>query len=115
MPNRLPLVAGTRCKHPTVFGINRAKVAQPCRLDTAQRIAPDGTISAVVFATRKENRIALLALDIPQPTCARGILRRVNAVRPPPAVVRFADHVTAAIEVIKQVVKRHENFVVQSR
>ncbi len=66
---------------------------------------------SVVFATRKENRITLLPLDIPQPNRSLGILRCANALRAP-AVMRFADHVTAAFEDIKHLIKRHENAVV---
>jgi DNA-binding transcriptional LysR family regulator len=66
---------------------------------------------SVVFATRKENRITLLPLDIPQPNRSLGILRRGNAVRGP-AVERFSAHVIAAFDEIKHLIKRHENAVV---
>ncbi len=66
---------------------------------------------SVVFSARKENRITVLPLDIPQPNRSLGILRRVNAVRAP-AVDRFAAHVTGAFEAIKHLIKRHENAVV---
>ena len=69
---------------------------------------------SVVFATRKENRITLLPLDIPQPNRSLGILRFANATRAP-AVVRFADHVTDASEAIQYLIKRHENAVVWGR
>lgn len=69
---------------------------------------------SVVFATRKENRITLLPLDIPQPNRSLGILRRVNEARAP-AVDRFAAHVTGAFDAIKHLIKRHENAVVWGR
>jgi DNA-binding transcriptional LysR family regulator len=69
---------------------------------------------SVVFATRKENRITLLPLDIPQPNRSLGILRRAS-VLPAPAVTRFADHVIGAFADIKHLIKRHENAVVWGR
>lgn len=69
---------------------------------------------SVVFAARKENRITVLPLDIPQPNRSMGILRRTNAARAP-AAVRFADYITGAFEDIKHLIKRHENAVVWGR
>lgn len=65
---------------------------------------------SVVFALRKEARITLLPLDIPQPNRSLGILRRAHAARSP-AVERFAAHVTGAFEEIKHLIKRDENAV----
>ena len=69
---------------------------------------------SVVFAQRKENRIAVLPLDIPQPARSLGILRRVAEPRSP-AAERFAAHVIAAFEELKHLIKRHENAVVWGR
>lgn len=66
---------------------------------------------SVVFALRKENRIAVLPYDIPQPNRALGILRRVNVARAP-AAERFAGHVISAFDDLKHVIKRHENSVI---
>ena len=66
---------------------------------------------SVVFAIRKESRITLLPLDIPQTNRSLGILRRVNVARAP-AVERFSGHVVGAFEAIKHLIKRHENAVV---
>jgi DNA-binding transcriptional LysR family regulator len=69
---------------------------------------------SVVFAQRKENRIAVLPLDIPQPNRSLGILRRAGGVRPQ-AADRFALHITTAFEDLKHLIKRHENAVVWGR
>ena len=69
---------------------------------------------SVVFAQRKENRIAVLPLDIPQPARSLGILRRTANPRSP-AAERFAAHVIAAFEELKHLIKRHENAVVWGR
>ena len=68
---------------------------------------------SVVFAQRKENRIAVLPLDIPQPARSLGILRRSGTRSP--AAERFAAHVIAAFEELKHLIKRHENAVVWGR
>ena len=66
---------------------------------------------SVVFALRRENRITLLPLDLPQPNRSLGILRRAQTARVP-AVERFSAHVVGAFEEIKHLIKRHENAVV---
>lgn len=66
---------------------------------------------SVVFAQRKENRIAVLPYDIPQPNRSLGILRRRNIARAP-AAERFAGHIIAAFEDLKYVIHRHERSVV---
>ena len=68
---------------------------------------------SVVFAQRKENRIVVLPLDIPQPARSLGILRRV--AERSPAAERFAAHVIASFEELKHLIKRHENAVVWGR
>jgi DNA-binding transcriptional LysR family regulator len=69
---------------------------------------------SVVFAQRRENRIAVLPLDIPQPNRSLGILRRVKPSRPQ-AADRFAAHVVGAFDELKHLIKRHENAVVWGR
>lgn len=69
---------------------------------------------SVVFAQRKENRITVLPLDIPQPNRSLGILRRVSTARSQ-AADRFAAHVVAAFDDLKHLIKRHENAVVWGR
>jgi len=66
---------------------------------------------SVVFAHRKENRITVLPLDIPQPNRALGLLRRTAPPRPE-AAERFAAHVIAAFADLRHLIKRHENAVV---
>jgi DNA-binding transcriptional LysR family regulator len=69
---------------------------------------------SVVFAQRKENRIAVLPLDIPQPNRSLGILRRVRGPRSP-AADRFAAHVITAFQDLRHLIKRYENSVVWGR
>lgn len=69
---------------------------------------------SVVFAQRRENRVTVLPLDIPQPNRSLGILRRTG-VEPPQAVTRFAAFVTAAFDDLRHLIKRHENAVVWGR
>ncbi len=69
---------------------------------------------SVVFAQRRENRITVLPLDIPQPNRSLGILRRVKPTRPQ-AADRFAAHVVGAFDELKHLIKRHENAVVWGR
>lgn len=66
---------------------------------------------SVVFAGRKENRVAALPFDIPQPNRSLGILRRINTARSP-AAERFATHIITAFADLKHIIKRHENSVV---
>ncbi len=69
---------------------------------------------SVVFAQRKENRIAVLPFDIPQPNRSLGVLRRTTGARSP-AVDRFAGHIIAAFDDLKHLIKRHENAIVWGR
>lgn len=69
---------------------------------------------SVVFALRKENRITVLPLDIPQPHRSLGILRCTGAARSQ-AAERFAAHVIAAFAELRHLIKRHENAVVWGR
>ena len=66
---------------------------------------------SVVFAQRKEQRVTVLPLDIPQPNRSLGILRRVTPNRPQ-AADRLASFVCSAFEDLKHLIKRHENAVV---
>jgi DNA-binding transcriptional LysR family regulator len=66
---------------------------------------------SVVFAQRKEQRVTVLPLDIPQPNRSLGILRRVTPNRPQ-AADRLASFVCSAFEELKHLIKRHENAVV---
>jgi DNA-binding transcriptional LysR family regulator len=69
---------------------------------------------SVVFAQRKENRVTVLPFDIPQPARSLGILRRIHATRPV-AADRFAQHIAAAFEDMRHLIKRHENAIVWGR
>ena len=69
---------------------------------------------SVWFAERKQNRIAVLPVDIPQPLRNLGILRVAG---PPtnPAAAAFADFVVQSFETMQQQILRHENAVVWRR
>jgi DNA-binding transcriptional LysR family regulator len=69
---------------------------------------------SVVFAQRKENRITVLPLDIPQPNRSLGILRRASTNRSQ-AADRLASYIGTAFEELKHLIKRHENAVVWGR
>jgi DNA-binding transcriptional LysR family regulator len=69
---------------------------------------------SVFFAERKQNRIAVLPVDIPQPQRNLGILRRAGAERNP-AAGAFAAFVAAEFDQMKQLIQRHENAVVWRR
>jgi DNA-binding transcriptional LysR family regulator len=69
---------------------------------------------SVVFAQRKENRVTVLPLDIPQPNRSLGILRRASVNRSQ-AADRLAGFVCVAFEDLKHLIKRHENAVVWGR
>lgn len=69
---------------------------------------------SVVFAQRKEARIAVVPFEVPPPHRSLGILRHARAARNP-AAERFAAHVVAEFEELRHLVKRHENAVVWQR
>jgi len=69
---------------------------------------------SVVFAERKQNRITVLPVDIPQPQRNLGILRLAGAQQNP-AAAAFTDHVVAAFDAMKQLIQRHESAVVWRR
>lgn len=66
---------------------------------------------SVLFAQRKDNPLAVLPYEIPQPNRSLGILRLVSRPRSP-AAERFAAHIINAFEDLKHIIKRHENAVV---
>lgn len=66
---------------------------------------------SVVFAQRKDNRLAVLPYEIPQPNRSLGILRLAARSRSP-AAERFAAHIVNAFEDLKHVIKRHENAII---
>jgi len=69
---------------------------------------------SVVFAQRPENRIAVLPLDIPQPTGSLGAFapHRTAPLRRRRAVRGACDR---GIKELKHLIKRHENAVVWGR
>jgi DNA-binding transcriptional LysR family regulator len=69
---------------------------------------------SVWFAERKQHRIAVVPVDIPQPQRHLGILRPLG---PPknPAAGAFADFVTQSFQSMQQLILRHENAVVWRR
>ncbi len=69
---------------------------------------------SVVFAERKQNRITVLPVDIPQPQRHLGILRRADSAGNPAAGL-FADFVVQSFGAMQQLILRHENAVVWRR
>ncbi len=69
---------------------------------------------SVWFAERKQMRIAVLPVDIPQPARNLGILGPAGGGRNP-AAAAFADFVVQSFESMKQLIQRHENAVVWRR
>lgn len=69
---------------------------------------------SVWFAERKQNRIAVLPVDIPQPQRNLGVLRLAGAPTNP-AATAFADYVVQSFETMQQQILRHENAVVWRR
>jgi DNA-binding transcriptional LysR family regulator len=67
---------------------------------------------SVVFALRREARITVLPLDIPQPARSLGLLRRALP-ETPQAVLRFAAHVTGGFDAMRALIKRHESAIVR--
>ena len=69
---------------------------------------------SVWFAERKQNRIAVLPVDIPQPQRNLGILRLTGPAKNPAGEV-FADYVVQSFQAMQQLIQRHENAVVWRR
>lgn len=69
---------------------------------------------SVYFTERKQNRLAVLPVDIPQPQRNLGILRLAGDQRNP-AAQAFAEHVARAFESMQHLILRHENAVVWRR
>lgn len=66
---------------------------------------------SVVFAHRKDRRITVLPVEIPQPARTLGILRLADGPRLP-AAERLARHITDRFDDLRQLIKRHENSIV---
>jgi DNA-binding transcriptional LysR family regulator len=69
---------------------------------------------SVIFAERKQNRLSVLPVDIPQPQRNLGVLRLADSDENP-AANAFADFVIDAFDAMKQLIQRHENAVVWRR
>lgn len=69
---------------------------------------------SVYFAERKQNRLAVLPVDIPQPQRHLGLLRSSGPPRNP-AAAAFADFVVQSFESMQQLILRHENAVIWRR
>ena len=69
---------------------------------------------SVYFAERRQNRLAVLPVDIPQPQRNLGILR-VAGRSMNPAAASFADFVIESFNSMQQLILRHENAVVWRR
>lgn len=69
---------------------------------------------SVWFAERKQARIAVLPVDIPQPQRNLGILQLAGPARNP-AASAFADFVVQSFHSMQQLIQRHENAVVWRR
>jgi DNA-binding transcriptional LysR family regulator len=69
---------------------------------------------SVYFAERKQNRLAVLPVDIPQPQRHLGLLRAAGPHRNP-AAAAFADFVVQSFDSMQQLILRHENAVIWRR
>jgi DNA-binding transcriptional LysR family regulator len=69
---------------------------------------------SVFFAERKQNRLAVLPVDIPQPLRNLGILRLAGEQQNP-AAAAFASFVIDSFTATKQLIQRHESAVVWRR
>ena len=69
---------------------------------------------SVWFAERKQNRIAVLPVDIPQPQRNLGILQLAGPAKNP-AALAFADFVVQSFANMQALILRHENAVVWRR
>jgi DNA-binding transcriptional LysR family regulator len=69
---------------------------------------------SVWFAERKQNRIAVLPVDIPQPQRNLGILR-LPGPQKNPAALAFAEFVVQSFQSMQELIRRHENAVVWRR
>ncbi|SFZ86869.1 DNA-binding transcriptional regulator, LysR family [Devosia enhydra] len=68
---------------------------------------------SVLFAMRKDNRVAVVPFAIPQPDRNLGILRLVDAPRAP-ATDRLVLHLVAVFDTLRHVIRRHEDALVWS-
>ncbi len=69
---------------------------------------------SVVFAERKQNRVTVLPVDIPQPQRNLGILRQAGDTRNP-AAIAFTAFVSNSFETMKNLIQRHEDTIVWRR
>lgn len=68
---------------------------------------------SVLYALRKERRVTVLPISIPQPDRSLGILRRLDAPRAP-AAERLVQHIISVFEDLRQTIQRNENAVTWS-
>ena len=68
---------------------------------------------SVWFADRKQGRIAVLPVGIPQPQRNFGIRRRADPPANPAAA--FGDYVIKSFETMQALIARHQNAVVWRR
>lgn len=66
---------------------------------------------SVVFSLRRENKISILPLEIPQPERTLGILT-LSKAKPNPAARKFAHHVIHEFMDLKKMIGRHERAIV---
>jgi DNA-binding transcriptional LysR family regulator len=66
---------------------------------------------SVVFSVRKENKISIVPLEIPQPERTLGIITRRKAYANP-AARKFADHVKSEFMDLKRLIERHQRSIV---
>ncbi|MBU4529196.1 MAG: LysR family transcriptional regulator [Hoeflea sp.] len=66
---------------------------------------------SVVFAHRKDRKVTVLPVEIPQPTRTLGILRLEGRPRIP-AAEKLARHISTRFDDLRQLIKRHEDAVV---
>lgn len=69
---------------------------------------------SVVFTERKQNRVTVLPVDIPQPQRHLGLLTQSNGPANP-AAVAFAGFVTDSFVSMQELIRRHESAVVWRR
>lgn len=66
---------------------------------------------SVVFAHRKDRRVTVLPVEIPQPDRTLGILRLADAPRLP-AAERLSRHISDRFDDLRLLIKRHESSIV---
>ena len=66
---------------------------------------------SVVFAHRKDRKVTVLPIEIPQPKRTLGILHLEGRPRIP-AAEKLARHISTRLDDLAQLIKRHEDAVV---